>query len=76
MADALSHLAEAIQAMNFVTEGAGIAPVEIRLADERDGRKLIAFLNATQTAQSKFVGPFDDKGHEFTIDGVKVTWPQ
>ncbi len=76
MSDPLTHLAGAIDAINFVTDGAGIAKAEIRLADERDGRKLIAFLNATHTADARLIGPFDDKGHEIVINGVRVTWPQ
>ncbi len=76
MADPLSHFIDGIRAISFVAEGAQIAPVEIRLADERDGRKLIAFLNATDTARALLASPIDPKGHEFTIEGVRVTWPQ
>ncbi len=76
MADALTHLYGAIDAINFITEGAGIAPAEIRLADERDARALIAILNACDSTRMLLASPIDDKGHEFTINGVRITWPQ
>lgn len=76
MPDPLSHLVEAVEAISFVAEGAGIAALEIRVADEPDARKLIAFLNACDSARMLLASPIDIKGHEFKIGDVRVTWPQ
>jgi len=76
MADALTHLYGAIDAIKFVTDGAGIGKVEIRVADERDARKLITFLKACDSTRMLLASPIDIKGHEFTINDVKITWPQ
>lgn len=76
MPDPLTHLVDAVEAMSFVAEGAGIAALEIRVADERDARKLISFLNACDSARAILASPIDIKGHEFKIGDVRVTWPQ
>jgi hypothetical protein len=76
MPDPLSHFADACAAISFVTEGAGIKPIEIRVADERDARALIAFLMASDSARTIMASPIDEKGHEFKICDIRVTWPQ
>lgn len=76
MADPLGHLIDGIRILSLVAETAGIKPIEIRLADERDGRALINLLNAQDSARLFLTSPIDEKGHEFQIEGVKVTWPQ
>lgn len=76
MPDPLSHFAEAAAAMSFVAEGAGIKPLEVRVADEHDARQLITFLNACDSARNILPSPIDEKGHEFKIGNVRVTWPQ
>lgn len=76
MPDPLTHFVDACEQLSFVAQGSDIKPLEIRVADERDGRKLIAFLNACHSALQILPSPIDEKGHEFRIGDVRVTWPQ
>lgn len=75
MPDPLAHFIDACGQLSFVAEGAGIKPVEIRVADEHDGRRLVMFLNACESVRM-LPSPIDEKGHEFKIGDVRVTWPQ
>ena len=76
MPDPLSHFAEACSMLSFVAEGAEIKPLEIRVADEHDGRRLVMFLMACHSALQILPSPIDAKGNEFKIGDVRVTWPQ
>lgn len=76
MADTLSYLVEATQIIRQVADNAGIQPPEIRMASRRDAFALLQAIKASDSAMMILATPLVVRENEFTVGGIKFTWPE
>lgn len=76
MADTLSHLVEAMQIIRLVADNAGIQPPEVRMASRRDAFALLGAIRTSDSGRMILATPLVVRENEFTVGGIKFTWPE